>query len=64
MKTDRKGDSLERLIGDLIFKLGKANQQIHCLSKRVSHLEHTLRDDRHDPFTHSKSLNFPRKMSQ
>ncbi len=32
-------DSLEILVSDLIFKLGKTNQQIHTLSRRVHQLE-------------------------
>ncbi|VEF46497.1 Uncharacterised protein [Bacillus freudenreichii] len=39
MRRTGQGDSLELLVSDLIFKLGKANQQIHTLSQRVHQLE-------------------------
>lgn len=42
MKSSPRNDSLEILIGDLIFKLGKANQQIHSLSQRLAQLEQNL----------------------
>ncbi|WP_018706557.1 hypothetical protein [Siminovitchia fordii] len=43
MRRAGQGDSLELLISDLIFKLGKANQQIHSLSQRIHHLELLLK---------------------
>ncbi|MBO1004770.1 hypothetical protein [Pseudogracilibacillus auburnensis] len=39
MKQHSQAHSVEILIGDLIFKLGKANQQIHQLTQRIAHLE-------------------------
>lgn len=39
MRRAGQGDSLELLVSDLIFKLGKANQQIHTLTQRVHQLE-------------------------
>ncbi|MFS0645544.1 hypothetical protein [Siminovitchia sp. 179-K 8D1 HS] len=39
MKQTPKYQSLEKLISDLIFMLGKANEKIHSLTERVYQLE-------------------------
>lgn len=39
MRMQQRQDSLELLISDLIYKLGKANQQIHTLTSRIANLE-------------------------
>lgn len=46
---------MEILISDLIFKLGKANQQMYALSKRVAELEQHLQENttRTFPLSHS-----------
>lgn len=44
MQQSYLNDSMEILISDLIFKLGKANQQIHQLTIRVSQLELLLQN--------------------
>ncbi|MBS4178083.1 hypothetical protein [Lederbergia citrea] len=62
MRTTTRGDSVEILIGDLIFKLGKANQQIHQLSQRVAQLEFLLQNQQNANFpssnhpAHEKSM--------
>lgn len=55
MRRSGQGDSLELLVSDLIFKLGKANQQIHTLSQRVHQLERLLKQKKPAPFTPSKN---------
>lgn len=46
-KIHTSNESIEILIGDLIFKLGKAHQNIHVLSQRVTQLEHLLHERSH-----------------
>ncbi|MCJ8007947.1 hypothetical protein ACFFF5_14835 [Lederbergia wuyishanensis] len=62
MKTNKQGDSIEILIGDLIFKLGKANQQIHQLSQRVAQLELLLQNQQNNIFPNSHHSSFVKKI--
>ncbi|MFD1706841.1 hypothetical protein ACFSCZ_08865 [Siminovitchia sediminis] len=55
MIRERQGESLERLVSDLIFKLGKAHQQIHHLTQRVEQLEHLLHQQTPGLFLQHKS---------
>ncbi|MEK3888486.1 hypothetical protein [Bacillus sp. FSL K6-3431] len=62
MKTNIRNDSMEILISDLIFKLGKANQQMHLLSQRVVQLEQHLHGYTTDQFTLSHNTNLKKQM--
>jgi len=55
-------DSIEILIGDLIFKLGKANQQIHQLSQRVAQLEFLLQNQQTEAISNSHHSSFVKKI--
>ncbi len=57
-----RNDSMEILIGDLIFKLGKANQQMHSLSQRVAQLEQHLQGYTTDQFSLSRNKNSKKQM--
>ncbi|MFC5466419.1 hypothetical protein [Lederbergia graminis] len=39
-------DSLEALISDLIFKIGKTNQKVHQLADRIHQLETQLQQQK------------------
>ncbi|MBW8350307.1 hypothetical protein K0H71_12745 [Bacillus sp. IITD106] len=62
MRTNEHSDSIEILIGDLIFKLGKANQQIHQLSQRVTQLEFLLQNQQAESFSKSHHSSFVKKI--
>lgn len=55
MGASLRTDSLEILIGDLIFKLGKANQQIHAITQRVAQLEVLLQNHPSESFSFSQN---------
>ncbi|GIN90873.1 hypothetical protein J22TS1_19240 [Siminovitchia terrae] len=56
-----QGDSLELLVSDLIFKLGKANQQIHSLSQRVHQLELLLNQQTPEHLSSTKTYDLLEK---
>ncbi|WP_062108504.1 hypothetical protein [Bacillus niameyensis] len=64
MQQSYQNDSMEILISDLIFKLGKANQQIHQLTIRVSQLEFLLQNQLANSSSDSRPIIERKMMAQ
>jgi peptidoglycan hydrolase CwlO-like protein len=54
-------ETLEFLVTDLIFKLGKANEKIHSLAERVYRLEKLLHDQQRSVGPSNSTLFFLEK---